>query len=488
MSTLAEINETLITQNTVIGLLGNEQTRTTKGIARLNQYMEAQADALREAESEARAVTDDTPPAAPAKGAGTEGGGVFDKLGFLKGIVGKAAIAGLLGSVAVMLADEIGGAIKAITGSEILGILTEAGLVGAGLGSIFGIKGAIFGAIVVGTKELAEFAGNTMAEKLREMEFPAPEIGGALTEALGLAAGGAAAGALVGGPFGALIGAIAGLAAGGLKFATKYMTDLEYREAINAEMQQIQDEISALLKSISDGVNSFLEENIRDPLVGVADTVLEFLGLSTSADKALANQNEEVMALRSQIDALEAEADAKRQQAQFLRRNVTSSLGGAQVSYRGLQGEQLEEARAANAAAEAEALRIDAELEALRAQQRSLRQQESEVRSNVLSDITASQQDSRTTGAEMATNFAETKQKQIQEQGLLNVAFPKLRTGSEVSRLNNEAQGSGASNPTMIGQVGDNVTNNNSSTTLAGETRPSTANSNAPESYTQVVT
>ena len=485
MSTLAEINETLITQNTVLGLLGNEQTRTTKGIARLNQYMESQADELREAKSEARAAGDDTPPAAPAKGAGTEGGGVFDKLGFLKGIVGKAAIAGLLGSVAVMLADEIGGAIKAITGSEILGILTEAGLVGAGLGSIFGIKGAIFGAIVVGTKELAEFAGDKMAEKLREMEFPAPEIGGALTEALGLAAGGAAAGAMIGGPFGALIGAVAGLAAGGVDFATKYMTDLEYREAVNAEMQKIQDEISALLKSISDGVNSFLEENVRDPLVGVADTVLEFLGLSTSADKALANQNEEVVALQNQIDALEAEADAMTQRAQYLRREARA--GGAQISYKGLQGDALAEARAANRASSEEARRLSDQAADILLQRGALIAQQSDVRAAALENITASQQDSRTTVAEMATNFAETTQKQIQEQGLMNVAFPKLRTGSEVSRLNNEAEATNNAAPAVnVGRVGDEVTNLQS-TTLAGESRPSTANSSTPESYTQVV-
>jgi len=58
-------------------------------------------------------------------------------------------------------------------------------------------------------------------------------------------------------------------------------------------------------------------------------------------------------------------------------------------------------------------------------------------------------------------------------------------TGAQISTMSNQGNQSSGANM-AVGQIGDTVTNNNSSTTLAGETRPSTANYSTPEHFLSV--
>jgi hypothetical protein len=472
MSTLAEINETLITQNTVLGLLGNEQTRTTKGIARLNQYMEAQADALREAESEARAAGNDTPASAPAKGAGTDGSGIFDKMGFLKGILGKAAIGALLGSVAVMLADEIGNAISSITGSDIFGSLAEYGLVGAGLGSIFGVKGAMYGALIMTAVGVSEKIAGEVENYFKENEIPGATIAGEVASALSLAATGALAGFAMGGPAGAIIGGLIGLTGSALGSVIDYLGNEETQKAIDADLA----ELGAIVNDISNTVNSWLEENITKPLLSFADNVAVSFGASTSQDRTAEN----VQAIDAEIAAVEQQISNMRAEAQALKSEAAS------ISLTGLQG-------AERAAARQQANELRDQADQINVAANKLSQEELNMSTGRLileraATIEANQQAREATAAAEPTNYNE----QLAQQP--NTTTPMLATrglggltsGAVIADMQAAEATNNAAPAVNVGRIGDEVTNLQS-TTLAGESRPSTANSSTPESYTQVV-
>ena len=477
MSSLDAINETLITQNTVLGLIGDTTHQTAKGISRLNAYFDASADDAAEAEGEDRADNGDGVSKTSRGQTSSGGGGLFDMIskgGFLSGILGKAAIGALLGSIAVVLSDEIGNYISSITGNDILGSLAEYGLVGAGLGSIFGIKGAMYGAMIGAAVGVSRTIADETKKFFDKYEIPGGTIAGEVAGALTLGAAGAAAGARIGGmihpmggPAGAIIGGLVGLTTGGIISVVSYLGDEEKRAAINKDFA----DIKKVIVDITDAVNSWLEENVMKPLVDAADSVREALGMSTSEDyqdDAVKAVDAEIAAARQKIDDMKSEARAVYRQAQA-------------IDIRGLQGEEKAAAIQERDELFAQNRRMISEANKFQREEVGAYGRLTKLKKDTVAEVTAAKQDERTTVKEMAADATQA----VIDHGNRNiepqVATP-AQTGAEVAQARQtmrEAESAASGPAQVVGQVGDTITHN-SSQNIVGTNAMSTMNPSGP--------
>ena len=146
MSSLAEVSNLLVEQNTVLAIQADATANTNKNIKKLTDYFTG-LDALEKTREASPAIE------APSAPGISEGQGNIDTSRFnigamftpaaLLGIAKTFAVRLLRGGLIVALADEIADAI----GGEFKGELERA-LVGFGIGSIFGVKfGLITGAL-----------------------------------------------------------------------------------------------------------------------------------------------------------------------------------------------------------------------------------------------------------------------------------------------------------------------------------------------------
>ena len=146
MSSLAEVSNLLVEQNTVLGMQADAITNTNKNIKKLTDYFTG-LDALEKGREASPAIE------APSAPGISEGQGNIDTSRFnigamftptaLLGIAKTFAVRLLRGGLIVALADEIADAI----GGEFQGEIERA-LVGFGIGSIFNVKfGLIAGAL-----------------------------------------------------------------------------------------------------------------------------------------------------------------------------------------------------------------------------------------------------------------------------------------------------------------------------------------------------
>lgn len=146
MSSLAEVSNLLVEQNTVLAIQADATANTNKNIKKLTDYFTG-LDALEKTREASPAIE------APSAPGISEGQGNIDTSRFnigamftpaaLLGIAKTFAVRLLRGGLIVALADEIADAI----GGEFKGELERA-LVGFGIGSIFGVKfGLIAGAL-----------------------------------------------------------------------------------------------------------------------------------------------------------------------------------------------------------------------------------------------------------------------------------------------------------------------------------------------------
>lgn len=454
MSTLASINETLITQNTVLGLIGDTTHQTARGIERLNAYFDASADDAREAEAENRGDDQADQQTQTSRGqTSSGGGGLFDMLskgGFLSSILSKAAIGALLGSIAVVLSDEIGNFVSSITGSDILGSLAEYGLVGAGLGSIFGIKGAAFGAMIGAVVGAANLIGDEVQKFFKENEIPGDAVAGEVAKTLTLAGSGALAGFAMGGPVGAIIGGLAGATVGVTGTLIEYFGDPKFQKAIDDDIN----EIKSALDDIYNNVNSFLEENVQKPLVSAADSVREALGMSTSEDY----QAEAVKAVDAEIADVRQQISDMRDEALALRREANN------VKTTGLKGAERQAARDQIAALQAQSDEIEAAANKLSRDEIGAYGRLTKLKKDTVAEVTAAKQDERTTVNEMAADATQA----VIDIGNRNVppqVTTPAQTGAEVAQASQtmrEAESAASGPAQVVGQVGDNVTNNNS--------------------------
>jgi hypothetical protein len=197
--------------------------------------------------------------------------------GILKG-VGKAfslaALArlfkkGFIGALATLFADEIGAGVKALTGSDIAGALTEAGIVGGSFGFMFGPKGAIVGALASATFVATGRLRDYIEKELKGKTDWAPIIAESARGTTNIATL-ATVGGLVLGPLGAIAGAVIGGAASLYATYERYQTDPKFKELVDKKAGEIKSNIENSLIAAGNLILDSLNA-IADPFITTKD-------------------------------------------------------------------------------------------------------------------------------------------------------------------------------------------------------------------------
>jgi hypothetical protein len=289
--TLSDINKTLQKQTQV---LGSKQTYTTHRVEALSKGFNAFFDMVKNAEEEdAKDAEESKREMGKAKSGastsvgraktGSDGffggiGSVFD-VGNLLPFLGK--IFGVLltrigpAALGIMLADELGAAVTSMTGSDVLGSITEWSTMGGAIGFLFGgVKGGIYGAA------LGALWNPKTRDKIAdifEKEFNIDPNNAELIAQVTQVAG---TGALLFMP--ALIGKLVPLllSPGGLLVAAaaittgvaiKYFTDDKFRAQVDANLQPLRDKVDELMKGIADQAVDLLDKLFPDLVLTNAD-------------------------------------------------------------------------------------------------------------------------------------------------------------------------------------------------------------------------
>lgn len=174
-----------------------------------------------------------------------KGMGKIFGLGFLArllGLKGKGKFSvrgGIFGFLAMMFADEIADGVYKLTGSDFAASLTEAGIVGGGLGAIFGPKGIILGAMAGIIVTSAKALGDYVEEELKKKDVDWAPILGEAAKATTNIAGFATVGGLVLGPFGAIAGALIGGSVSLFQTFERYQNDPVFKKLVDTKASQI---------------------------------------------------------------------------------------------------------------------------------------------------------------------------------------------------------------------------------------------------------
>ena len=275
MTTLAQVNETLEMHTPLL-----EDSRD--GIVKLeDSFSKFFMGSLDDLESRREAMGSGTS-GAPTAGQvqsqqqqAEEGEGLFSRIfEGLGNALSFAAVAGLFralmkrgifGVAAMVLADDIGKFVKNMTGSDLLGEITENGIVYASIGAmLFGKKGLIAGAIL---GAITVFA-NRITKNIKEHKM-AGEYSYAIGEVAGSVftiASASLAGFLLAGPMGALVGAVV-VGAGEIgRLIGLYETDDEFAAQVDGIMDTVKAAIDSLLGKVADTVNMIFDGAIRTQL------------------------------------------------------------------------------------------------------------------------------------------------------------------------------------------------------------------------------
>lgn len=279
MTTLADINDTLIMNRQV---LGAKQTYTSARVDALAAGFKKFTDLL-ESESNAddldalgdRDRVGKTPPDLNTGDGDTKGGkgrffdfDVGNLLPLLGGMLGGFLRRAPLALIAAMLADEVAEGVKNLTGSDILANVAEWSLMGGAIGFLFGAKFGLIGAMLGAL--FSEASRTKIAETLSE--FLGKQIEATDKETYAAAFAIAGLGALVPtlikalmpfllGPKGLAIAALAALT--GVTY--KYFTDEEFKKKIDASLQPLKDKISSFIDQMIEATKVLLD-SIFDPL------------------------------------------------------------------------------------------------------------------------------------------------------------------------------------------------------------------------------
>ena len=291
--TLSDINKTLQKQTQV---LGAKQTYTSQRVDSLSKGFNAFFDMIKNAEEEdARSAEEakremgktksDASTSVGRTKSAKDGGGFFDGIksvfdvGNLLPFLGK--IFGVLlsrvgpAALGIMLADELGEAVKSMTGSDVLGSITEWGTMGGAIGFLFrGAKGGLYGAALgaLWNPNTREKIGKIFEDKFN-MTTESADFAANMT-----AVAGTAAALLLPGLIGKLIPLMlspAGLLVAAATITTgvaiKYFTDDKFRATVDANMQPLRDKVDELMKGIADEAIDLLDKLFPDLVLTKAD-------------------------------------------------------------------------------------------------------------------------------------------------------------------------------------------------------------------------
>jgi len=279
--TLSDINKTLQEQTLD---LGEKQAQTSQRVDSLAKGFNAFFDMIKNAEEEdarsaeeaKREISKTRSDASTSVGrtkSAKNGGGFFDfDVGnllplagaFLSGMIKR----GIPAILATVLADEIAEAVTKLTGSQILGSISEWATIGGAAGFLVGgLKGGIIGAIL-GTvfsdgvrDSIATKLNDLLDTELKKDDWQTLAISG------GLAAAGLSLPKLIGlmagklmpfflGPKGLLVAL--SIALGGLIVA--YATDEEFRKDVNKALAPMFMAITDALTSVKDWIKNKINE------------------------------------------------------------------------------------------------------------------------------------------------------------------------------------------------------------------------------------
>ena len=289
MTTLADINDTLIKNRQV---LGAKQTYTSARVDALSAGFKKFTDLL-EAESNAddlESNADDLdalgesrkgggPKAIDVKKSGEDGSGkgrFFDfDVGNLIPLVG-GVLAGLLkrGGLAIIagiLADEIGQGIAKLTGSDALGNVAEWATMGGAFGFLFGAKfgllGAVIGAIFseASREKIAEILSDVFGKEIGKSDKAtflaagAASVVAALMPTLLLKLVPTLVGFLLS-PVGLLVIATAAV----LGLAIGYFTNDEFKSSVDKMIQPLRDKVTKFKNDMIEFTKNFLNK-LFDP-------------------------------------------------------------------------------------------------------------------------------------------------------------------------------------------------------------------------------
>ena len=286
MATLADINQTLLEQTTAFT---EEQMQTQNRLDKLNKSINKMLGfRLDDLEGDIEDKSSNKPVknagvAAKSTSGGSGASGLFNMpslagLGAMLGGIPGAALVGsllrflplklILFTVGQVLADDIGKAVKNMTGSELLGSIAEGSAIGGAAGFLFGgVKGGIIGMIIgaVFSVGVREKIAETLSDMLdKEIKATDPET---------FVAAGALAGAalllpklipvlltklvpILLAPKGLLVLAVLGLAG----TAAKYFTDEEFRKEADKHLDPIRDAVSNMFSKITNAVSNYLNQ------------------------------------------------------------------------------------------------------------------------------------------------------------------------------------------------------------------------------------
>ena len=273
MTTLADINKTLKDNNVIQVETRDRVGELTKSFGTFIKNIEEDAgddlEAKREQKEANKKVKDSVDRNNTTKGGffDFDVGNLIPLAGALLGGLLKRGIPALLATV---LADEVGEAVKNLTGSQILGSISEWATIGGAAGFLVGgVKGGIIGAILGavfsdGSRDfIANKLNSLLDTELKKDDWQTLAISG------GLAAAGLSLPKLIGlmagklmpfflGPKGLLVAL--SIAIGGMIVA--YATDEEFRKGVNKALAPmflaITDALTSVMDYIKTKINEFL--------------------------------------------------------------------------------------------------------------------------------------------------------------------------------------------------------------------------------------
>ena len=288
MTTLADINDTLVKNRQV---LGAKQTYTSARVDALAAGFKKFTDLL-EAESNAddldalgESRKSGGPKAVDVKRSGEDGSGkgrFFDfDVGNLIPLVG-GVLAGLLkrGGLAIIagiLADEIGQGIAKLTGSDALGNVAEWATMGGAFGFLFGAKfgllGAVIGAIFseASREKIAEILSDVFGKEIGKSDKAtflaagAASVVAALMPTLLLKLVPTLVGFLLS-PVGLLVIATAAV----LGLAIGYFTNDEFKSSVDKMIQPLRDKVTKFKNDMIEFAKNFLNK-LFDPFFTTAE-------------------------------------------------------------------------------------------------------------------------------------------------------------------------------------------------------------------------